>query len=100
MLADFLSHDLFNSDCEQWQCQCENSSLEFTKHSLRSFVVNVAQVEVPNRLLPLLRRSAADMLERFEFHTICMVVFATTIYLYNFKSYILLLQKKIYSLCS
>ncbi|KAJ1274100.1 hypothetical protein BS78_05G036700 [Paspalum vaginatum] len=86
MLRDFLGRGLFNSDGEQWLWQRKNASLEFTKRSLRSFVVDVVQAEVANRLLPLLRRSAGeegaavlldmqDVLERFAFDTICLVAF-------------------------
>jgi hypothetical protein len=35
------------------------ASLEFTKRSLRKFVVDVVQAEVAGRLLPLLRRNAS-----------------------------------------
>ncbi|CAN6339532.1 unnamed protein product [Urochloa humidicola] len=84
MLEDFLGRGLFNSDGEQWLWQRKNASLEFTKRSLRSFVVDVVQAEVANRLLPLLRRNSStggavldlqDVLERFAFDTICMVAF-------------------------
>jgi cytochrome P450 len=87
MLEDFLGRGLFNSDGEQWLRQRKNASLEFTKRSLRSFVVDVVQAEVSNRLLPLLRRASSssepgtvvldlqDVLERFAFDTICMVAF-------------------------
>ncbi|KAF8664646.1 hypothetical protein HU200_054355 [Digitaria exilis] len=84
MLRDFLGGGLFNSDGEQWLWQRKNASLEFTKRSLRKFVVDVVQAEVAGRLLPLLRRNAAaagdlldlqDVLERFAFDTICMVAF-------------------------
>jgi hypothetical protein len=39
--------------------QRKNASLEFTKRSLRKFVVDVVQAEVAGRLLPLLRRNAS-----------------------------------------
>jgi cytochrome P450 len=84
MLEDFLGRGLFNSDGDQWLWQRKNASLEFTKRSLRKFVVDVVQAEVAGRLLPLLRRNAnsggavidlQDVLERFAFDTICMVAF-------------------------
>ncbi|EEC68823.1 hypothetical protein OsI_37392 [Oryza sativa Indica Group] len=88
MLEDFLGHGLFNSDGEQWLWQRKNASYEFSKRSLRKFVVDVVQAEVANRLLPLLRRAAGDgvggdavvldlqdVLQRFGFDTICMVAF-------------------------
>ncbi|TVU34748.1 hypothetical protein EJB05_16598, partial [Eragrostis curvula] len=86
MFRDFLGRGIFNSDGEQWLWQRKNASLEFTKRSLRKFVVDVVQAEVADRLLPLLRRSSSgeagvgvldmqDVLERFAFDTICMVAF-------------------------
>ncbi|KAL6642209.1 hypothetical protein ACP70R_020390 [Stipagrostis hirtigluma subsp. patula] len=84
MLEDFLGHGLFNSDGEQWLWQRKNASLEFSKRSLRRFIVDVVQAEVADRLLPLLRRAGGDagdvldlqdVLERFAFDTICMVAF-------------------------
>ncbi|XP_015698494.2 cytochrome P450 94B3-like [Oryza brachyantha] len=82
MLEDFLGHGLFNSDGDQWLWQRKNASYEFSKRSLRRFVVDVVQDEVANRLLPLLRRAAGDVvvdlqdvLQRFGFDTICMVAF-------------------------
>ncbi|KAL5204243.1 hypothetical protein ABZP36_009114 [Zizania latifolia] len=81
MLEDFLGHGLFNSDGEQWLWQRKNASFEFSKRSLREFVVDVVQAEVANRLLPRLRGAGdvvldmQDLLERFAFDTICMVAF-------------------------
>uniref|UniRef100_A0A0E0MJD6 Cytochrome P450 n=1 Tax=Oryza punctata TaxID=4537 RepID=A0A0E0MJD6_ORYPU len=89
MLEDFLGHGLFNSDGEQWLWQRKNASYEFSKRSLRKFVVDVVQDEVADRFLPLLRRAAGDgggggdvvvldlqdVLQRFGFDTICMVAF-------------------------
>nr|CBX25443.1 hypothetical_protein [Oryza glaberrima] len=89
MLEDFLGHGLFNSDGEQWLWQRKNASYEFSKRSLRRFVVDIVQAEVADRFLPLLRRAASDgggdgdvvvldlqkVLQRFGFDTICMVAF-------------------------
>uniref|UniRef100_A0A0E0F994 Cytochrome P450 n=1 Tax=Oryza meridionalis TaxID=40149 RepID=A0A0E0F994_9ORYZ len=88
MLEDFLGHGLFNSDGEQWLWQRKNASYEFSKRSLRRFVVDVVQAEVADRFLPLLCRAAGDgrggdvvvldlqeVLQRFGFDTICMVAF-------------------------
>ncbi|CAL4908969.1 unnamed protein product [Urochloa decumbens] len=85
MLRDFLGRGLFNSVGDHWVWQRKHASLEFSKRSLRKFVVDVVQAEVANRLLPLLRRSAAtgggevldlqDVMGRFTFDTICMVAF-------------------------
>ncbi|CAN6327693.1 unnamed protein product [Urochloa humidicola] len=86
MLRDFLGRGLFNSVGDHWVWQRKHASLEFSKRSLRKFVVDVVQSEVASRLLPLLRRSASagggggvldfqDVMGRFTFDTICMVAF-------------------------
>ncbi|CAL4894299.1 unnamed protein product [Urochloa decumbens] len=83
MLRDFLGRGLFNSVGDHWVWQRKHASLEFSKRSLRKFVVDVVQAEVANRLLPLLRRQSAtggvldlqDVMGRFTFDTICMVAF-------------------------
>ncbi|KAF0890119.1 hypothetical protein E2562_037683 [Oryza meyeriana var. granulata] len=61
MLEYFLGLGLFNSDGEQWLWQRKNASYEFSKRSLRKFVVDVVQAE--------------DVLQRFGFDTICAVAF-------------------------
>ncbi|CAL5095689.1 unnamed protein product [Urochloa decumbens] len=83
MLRDFLGRGLFNSVGDHWVWQRKHASLEFSKRSLRKFVVDVVQAEVANRLLPLLRRQSTtggvldlqDVMGRFTFDTICMVAF-------------------------
>ncbi|GJM92823.1 hypothetical protein PR202_ga09327 [Eleusine coracana subsp. coracana] len=82
-MEDFLGHGIFNSDGEQWLWQRKAASYEFSKRSLRSFVVDAVRSEVVDRLLPLLDRVARDgrtldvqdVLERFAFDSICRVAF-------------------------
>ncbi|KQK10207.1 cytochrome P450 94B3 [Brachypodium distachyon] len=83
MLEDFLGHGIFNSDGEQWLWQRKAASYEFSKRSLRNFVVDAVRFEVLERLLPLLSRAeldgqtldVQDVLERFAFDNICRVAF-------------------------
>ncbi|XP_047072699.1 cytochrome P450 94B3-like [Lolium rigidum] len=84
MLEDFLGHGIFNSDGEQWLWQRKAASYEFSKRSLRNFVVDAVRFEVVERLLPLLERAerdgqtvldVQDVLERFAFDNICRVAF-------------------------
>ncbi|URD88612.1 cytochrome P450 [Musa troglodytarum] len=83
MLVDFLGHGIFNSDGEEWKCQRKQASYEFSKRSLRNFMVDTVQSEIAHRLLPLLRRAGEkgetmdlqSVLERFAFDSICKVVF-------------------------
>jgi cytochrome P450 len=83
MIEDFLGHGIFNSDGEQWLWQRKAASYEFSKRSLRSFVVDAVRFEVVERLLPLLDRAQRDgrtldvqeVLERFALDNICRVAF-------------------------
>ncbi|XP_078182582.1 cytochrome P450 CYP94D108-like [Carex rostrata] len=83
MLEDFFGHGIFNSDGEQWLWQRKAASLEFSKRSLRKFVVGTVQTEIVNRLLPLLHKvnqknqiiDMQDVLERFAVDNICKVAF-------------------------
>jgi cytochrome P450 len=82
-IADFLGHGIFNSDGEQWLWQRKAASYEFSKRSLRKFIVDTVWSEVDGRLLPLLEEAAAgrramDMqhvFESFAFDNICHVTF-------------------------
>uniref|UniRef100_A0A453FQY4 Cytochrome P450 94A1 n=1 Tax=Aegilops tauschii subsp. strangulata TaxID=200361 RepID=A0A453FQY4_AEGTS len=82
-MADFLGHGIFNSDGDQWLSQRKAASYEFSKRSLRNFVVSTVRFEVVERLLPLLSRAELegltldmqDVLERFAFDNICCVAF-------------------------
>uniref|UniRef100_A0A0A9GEP8 Uncharacterized protein n=1 Tax=Arundo donax TaxID=35708 RepID=A0A0A9GEP8_ARUDO len=83
MIEDFLGHGIFNSDGDQWLWQRKAASYEFSKRSLRNFVVDAVRFEVVERLLPLLDRAALggrtldvqDVLERFAFDNICRIAF-------------------------
>uniref|UniRef100_A0ACD5W4X0 Uncharacterized protein n=1 Tax=Avena sativa TaxID=4498 RepID=A0ACD5W4X0_AVESA len=83
IMADFLGHGIFNSDGEQWLSQRKAASYEFSKRSLRNFVVSTVRFEVVERLLPLLSRAeqggatldVQDVLERFAFDNICCIAF-------------------------
>ncbi|KAF8751318.1 hypothetical protein HU200_012199 [Digitaria exilis] len=83
MIEDFLGRGIFNSDGEQWLWQRKAASYEFSKRSLRSFVVDAVRFEVVERLLPLLDSAqrdgrtldVQDVLERFAFDNICRVAF-------------------------
>ncbi|RCV44279.1 hypothetical protein SETIT_9G360700v2 [Setaria italica] len=82
-IRDFLGHGIFNSNGEQWLWQRKAASYEFSKRSLRKFIVETVRSEVDERLLPLLEEAAAgrralDMqhvLESFAFDNICHVTF-------------------------
>jgi cytochrome P450 len=82
-MEDFLGHGIFNSDGYQWLWQRKASSYEFSKRSLRNFVVSTVRFEVVERLLPLLARAeldgltldVQDVLERFAFDNICCIAF-------------------------
>ena len=56
-LEDFLGHGIFNSDGEQWLRQRKAASFEFSKRSLRKFIVDTVQSEVVGCLLPLLEQA-------------------------------------------
>ena len=60
MIEDFLGHGIFNSDGEQWLWQRKAASYEFSKRSLRNFVVDAVRFEVVERLLPLLDGARRD----------------------------------------
>ncbi|CAL9765694.1 unnamed protein product [Musa acuminata subsp. burmannicoides] len=83
MLVDFLGHGIFNSDGEEWKGQRKQASYEFSKRSLRNFMVDTMQSEIAHRLLPLMRRAGEkgetmdlqSVLERFAFDSICKVAF-------------------------
>ncbi|KAF8716764.1 hypothetical protein HU200_025853 [Digitaria exilis] len=86
-IEDFLGHGIFNSDGDQWLWQRKAASYEFSKRSLRNFVVDTVRFEIVERLLPLLERAARDggrtldvqdVLERFAFDTICRDGMATS----------------------
>jgi len=81
-LEDFLGHGIFNFDGEQWLWR-KAASVEFSKRSLRKFILYSVQSEVVGRLLPLLEQAerhgrTLDMQHVFECFTldnICNVAF-------------------------
>uniref|UniRef100_A0ACD5VS47 Uncharacterized protein n=1 Tax=Avena sativa TaxID=4498 RepID=A0ACD5VS47_AVESA len=83
VMEDFFGHGIFNSDGDHWLWQRKASSYEFSKRSLRNFVVSTVRFEVVERLLPLLSRAelhgltldVQDVLERFAFDNICCIAF-------------------------
>nr|CAD1829585.1 unnamed protein product [Ananas comosus var. bracteatus] len=83
MLHDLLGRGIFNSDGDPWRRQRKAASFEFSRRSLRAFVVDAVQSELAERLLPLLEKAEEDgdvvdlqkVLERFSFDNICKVAF-------------------------
>jgi len=83
-LVEFLGNGIFNVDSESWKVQRQVSSHEFNTKSLRKFVETVVDVELNNRLLPILTDASKnqtilpdfqDILQRFTFDNICMIAF-------------------------
>ncbi|KAL3331803.1 hypothetical protein AABB24_032428 [Solanum stoloniferum] len=82
-LADFLSNGIFNVDGDIWKYQRQVASHEFNTRSLRKFVESVVDIEVSERLVPILANAAAekkvvdiqDILQRFAFDNICKIAF-------------------------
>ncbi|XP_059625983.1 cytochrome P450 94A1-like [Cornus florida] len=82
-LSDFLGNGIFNADGETWKFQRQVSSHEFNTKSLRKFVEHVVDVELSDRLLPILSAAAKnrtvldlqDVLQRFAFDNICKIAF-------------------------
>uniref|UniRef100_A0ACD5WG12 Uncharacterized protein n=1 Tax=Avena sativa TaxID=4498 RepID=A0ACD5WG12_AVESA len=83
VIEDLLGHGIFNSDGDRWLSQRKAASHEFSKRSMRNFVVRTVRFEIVERLLPLLSRAERDgrtldvqhVLERFAFDNISRVVF-------------------------
>ncbi|XP_058746363.1 cytochrome P450 94A2-like [Vicia villosa] len=83
-VGDLLGNGIFNADGETWKFQRQISSHEFNAKSLRKFVKTVVDVELSDRLLPILSEAAKnqtilpdfqDILQRFTFDNICMIAF-------------------------
>ncbi|KAL9672122.1 hypothetical protein QQ045_028370 [Rhodiola kirilowii] len=80
---DFLGHGIFNADGDNWKFQRQVASHEFNTKSLRKFVETVVDVELRDRLKPLLASAAEknsvldlqDVLQRFAFDNICEIAF-------------------------
>ncbi|RWR74535.1 cytochrome P450 94B3-like protein [Cinnamomum micranthum f. kanehirae] len=81
ILGDLLGRGIFNVDGELWHTQRKLASHEFTAKSLRTFLVNTLEIEVKERLLPILESACAnsneldlqDLLRSFAFDIICKV---------------------------
>ncbi|XP_055834506.1 cytochrome P450 94A2-like [Solanum dulcamara] len=82
-LKDLLGNGIFNADGEVWKYQRKLASHEFNSKSLRKFVENVVDVELSDRLIPILTMATSqktvldiqDLLQRFAFDNICMVAY-------------------------
>nr|P98188.1 RecName: Full=Cytochrome P450 94A2; AltName: Full=P450-dependent fatty acid omega-hydroxylase [Vicia sativa]AAG33645.1 cytochrome P450-dependent fatty acid hydroxylase [Vicia sativa] len=82
-INDFLGDGIFNADGESWKFQRQISSHEFNTRSLRKFVETVVDVELSDRLVPVLSQASnsqttldfQDILQRLTFDNICMIAF-------------------------
>lgn len=82
-LRDLLGDGIFNADGESWKFQRQVSSHEFNTKSLRKFVEDVVDLELSDRLIPILKKAASertvldfqDILQRFAFDNICKIAF-------------------------
>ena len=83
-VGDFLGDGIFSADGETWKFQRQISSHEFNTKSLRKFVETVVEVELNDRLLPILSEASKnqtvlldfqDILQRFTFDNICRIAF-------------------------
>ncbi|WJX12038.1 hypothetical protein P8452_02578 [Trifolium repens] len=83
-VGDFLGNGIFNADGETWKFQRQISSHEFNTKSLRKFVETVVDLELTDRLLPILSEASRnqtilsdfqDILQRFTFDNICRIAF-------------------------
>ncbi|CAO2826552.1 unnamed protein product [Amaranthus hypochondriacus] len=83
ILKDLLGDGIFNVDNESWKSQRQIASHEFNTKSLRKFVENVVDLEISNRLIPILLDATQnhkildlqDILKRFAFDNICKIAF-------------------------
>jgi cytochrome P450 len=82
-LSDLLGSSIFNVDGELWKEQRRVAMHEFTTKSLRNFMHEIVQVELDNRLIPVLSKASSegvlvdlhDIFMRFTFDTICNLGF-------------------------
>ncbi|KAI3742645.1 hypothetical protein L1987_60337 [Smallanthus sonchifolius] len=82
-LFDLLGEGIFNVDGDEWKFQRQICSHEFNTKSLKHFVEHVVDVELNERLLPILTAAAAqhlvldlqDILQRFAFDNISRIAF-------------------------
>ncbi|GMH31577.1 hypothetical protein Nepgr_033421 [Nepenthes gracilis] len=83
VLEDLLGHGIFNVDGHEWKFQRQIASHEFNTKSLRKFIENVVDIELSDRLIPILSDSAKncavldlqDILKRFATDNICKIAF-------------------------
>ncbi|KAI7740216.1 hypothetical protein M8C21_001292 [Ambrosia artemisiifolia] len=83
LLEELLGNGIFNAEGESWRLQRKISSYEFNTRSLRNFVMEAANVELQDRLIPILERASdinrvfdlQDVFERYTFDSICKVAF-------------------------
>ncbi|CAL5357408.1 unnamed protein product [Camellia sinensis] len=82
-ISDLLGDGIFNADGENWKFQRQVASHEFNTKSLRKFIETVVDIELSDRLIPILSAAAAnktvldlqDILQRFAFDNICKIAF-------------------------
>lgn len=82
-LADLMGQGIFNTDGPTWKFQRQVASYEFNMKSLRKFVEIVVDIELTERLIPILAAAAdgggvldlQDILQRFAFDNICKIAF-------------------------
>ncbi|PWA64343.1 cytochrome P450 94A1 [Artemisia annua] len=80
---DFIGDGIFNVSGDEWKFIRQLSSHEFNTNSLRHFVEDVVDIELNERLIPILANAAAnntiidlqDILQRFSFDSICKISF-------------------------
>ncbi|PRQ25938.1 putative cytochrome P450 [Rosa chinensis] len=83
ILQELLGDGIFNADGDNWKFQRQLSSHEFNTKSLRKFVEDVVDIELYDRLVPILSKSSSertildfqDILQRFAFDNICRIGF-------------------------
>ncbi|XP_062023762.1 cytochrome P450 94A2-like [Rosa rugosa] len=83
ILQELLGDGIFNADGDNWKFQRQLSSHEFNTKSLRKFVEDVVDIELYDRLIPILSKSSSertildfqDILQRFAFDNICRIGF-------------------------
>ncbi|TYJ39647.1 hypothetical protein E1A91_A04G084000v1 [Gossypium mustelinum] len=85
ILGDFLGRGIFNVDGDSWRFQKKMASLELGKLSIRCYAFDVINLEIKDRLIPLLSSIATgkerrvldlqDVFRRFSFDSICRFSF-------------------------
>ncbi|PWA57954.1 cytochrome P450 94A1 [Artemisia annua] len=78
-----IGDGIFNVSGDEWKFIRQVSSHEFNTKSLRHYVEDVVDIELNERLIPILANAAAnntiidlqDILQRFSFDSICKISF-------------------------